>query len=60
MWSKNWPITRQVVKVVHDNSDKQINDLEKRNNNKTEQYHLQNNYYRVGKKSNVEEKKNKK
>lgn len=27
MWPKNGPITGQVVKVIHDNSNKQVDDL---------------------------------
>lgn len=27
VWPENWPISRQVVEVVHDNSDKKIDDL---------------------------------
>lgn len=29
MWSKNGPITCQVVKIVHDDGNKQINNLKK-------------------------------
>lgn len=32
MGSQNWPITRQVVKVVHDDSHKQVDDLRKHMN----------------------------
>ena len=29
MWAENWPITSQIVKVVHDDSDEQVNDLKR-------------------------------
>jgi len=27
MWSKNGPITSQVIKIIHDNSYKEVDDL---------------------------------
>lgn len=27
VWTQNWPVSSQIVKIVHDNSHKQIDDL---------------------------------